>query len=145
MEPGRSSARNAPHLWLGRFRLPRNSVLRTSFGRTAAPVGERRFSSPQSDTPQHLAEKILTFETALVGERKLITILFADLKGSDRPRPRGSAQASATSRVGDIRVFARKGANDLIGTAAPLSERQSFSQRSPAGSCYTAGPGGRPR
>jgi class 3 adenylate cyclase len=32
--------------------------------------------------PSHLAEKILTSKDALEGERKLVTVLFADLKGS---------------------------------------------------------------
>jgi hypothetical protein len=41
-----------------------------------------RFASPQSYTPKHLAEKILTSKTALEGERKQVTVLFADLKGS---------------------------------------------------------------
>ena len=35
-----------------------------------------------SYTPQHLAEKILTSRSALEGERKQVTVLFADLKGS---------------------------------------------------------------
>jgi predicted ATPase/class 3 adenylate cyclase len=39
-------------------------------------------TSPESYTPKHLAEKILTSRTALEGERKLVTVLFADLKGS---------------------------------------------------------------
>jgi hypothetical protein len=33
-------------------------------------------------TPKHLAEKILTSKAALEGERKQVTVLFADLKGS---------------------------------------------------------------
>ncbi len=41
-----------------------------------------RFTSPQSYTPKHLAEKILTSKAALEGERKQVTVLFADLKGS---------------------------------------------------------------
>ena len=41
-----------------------------------------RFSSPESYTPKHLAERILTSRTALEGERKQVTVLFADLKGS---------------------------------------------------------------
>jgi class 3 adenylate cyclase/tetratricopeptide (TPR) repeat protein len=41
-----------------------------------------RFTSPQAYTPKHLAEKILTSKAALEGERKLVTVLFADLKGS---------------------------------------------------------------
>jgi class 3 adenylate cyclase len=32
-------------------------------------------------TPSHLAEKILTSKSALEGERKQVTVLFADLKG----------------------------------------------------------------
>jgi class 3 adenylate cyclase/tetratricopeptide (TPR) repeat protein len=38
--------------------------------------------SPQTYTPTHLAEKILTSKSALEGERKQVTVLFADLKGS---------------------------------------------------------------
>jgi class 3 adenylate cyclase/tetratricopeptide (TPR) repeat protein len=53
---------------------------------TAAPpsVAEapNRFTLPQTYTPQHLAERILTSRGALEGERKQVTVLFADLKGS---------------------------------------------------------------
>ena len=45
-------------------------------------AGQDRFSSPESYTPKHLAEKILTSKNALEGERKQVTVLFADLKGS---------------------------------------------------------------
>src|SRR5262245_18896347 len=38
--------------------------------------------APEAYTPKHLAEKILTSRTALEGERKQVTVLFADLKGS---------------------------------------------------------------
>ncbi len=41
-----------------------------------------RLTSPESYTPKHLAEKILTSKAALEGERKQVTALFADLKGS---------------------------------------------------------------
>ncbi len=41
-----------------------------------------KFPSPESYTPRHLAEKILTSKSALEGERKHVTVLFADLKGS---------------------------------------------------------------
>jgi class 3 adenylate cyclase len=37
---------------------------------------------PRSYTPKHLAEKILTSRGALEGERKQVTVLFADVKGS---------------------------------------------------------------
>jgi len=38
--------------------------------------------APLAYTPPYLAEKILTSRSALEGERKLVTVLFADLKGS---------------------------------------------------------------
>ncbi len=38
--------------------------------------------SPAAYIPKHLAEKILTSKAALEGERKQVTVLFADLKGS---------------------------------------------------------------
>ncbi|HKX01578.1 MAG TPA: adenylate/guanylate cyclase domain-containing protein, partial [Methylomirabilota bacterium] len=41
-----------------------------------------RFSSAVSYTPKHLAERILTSKVALEGERKHVTVLFADVKGS---------------------------------------------------------------
>ena len=44
-----------------------------------APAQDR---APLSYTPQYLAEKILTSKAALEGERRQVTVLFADLKGS---------------------------------------------------------------
>src|SRR6266705_5860612 len=38
--------------------------------------------APLSYTPSYLTEKILTVRTALAGERKQVTVLFADLKDS---------------------------------------------------------------
>ncbi|HXV80060.1 MAG TPA: zinc ribbon domain-containing protein, partial [Candidatus Binatia bacterium] len=46
----------------------------------AAPAA--KFTSPDSYTPKHLVEKILTSKSALEGERKQVTVLFADMKGS---------------------------------------------------------------
>jgi class 3 adenylate cyclase/tetratricopeptide (TPR) repeat protein len=48
----------------------------------APTLVEPKFGSPQSYTPTHLAQKILTSKHALEGERKQVTVLFADLKGS---------------------------------------------------------------
>jgi class 3 adenylate cyclase/tetratricopeptide (TPR) repeat protein len=48
----------------------------------SAPDSPPRFTSPEAYTPKHLAEKILTSKSALEGERKQVTVLFADLKGS---------------------------------------------------------------
>ncbi len=39
-------------------------------------------ANPRSYTPDHLARRILTNRSALEGERKQVTVLFADLKGS---------------------------------------------------------------
>jgi predicted ATPase/class 3 adenylate cyclase len=51
----------------------------------AAPLSKAapsRFPSPDNYTPKDLAERILTSKAALEGERKQVTVLFADLKGS---------------------------------------------------------------
>src|SRR5215475_3798667 len=47
------------------------------------PAGpESRSAAPASYTPKHLAERILRSKAALEGERKHVTVLFADVKGS---------------------------------------------------------------
>jgi len=54
-------------------------------GQCAAPLlpaPATKNAAPDSYTPKHLAEKILTSRAALEGERKQVTVLFADLKGS---------------------------------------------------------------
>jgi class 3 adenylate cyclase/tetratricopeptide (TPR) repeat protein len=51
-------------------------------GLTPTGPTAQRFGSPEVYTPKHLAEKILTSKAALEGERKQVTVLFADLKGS---------------------------------------------------------------
>ncbi len=48
--------------------------------RAAAPAGGER--SPSDYTPKHLADRILQSKSALEGERKQVTVLFADVKGS---------------------------------------------------------------
>ena len=49
--------------------------------KSATPV-EAPVRAPLTYTPPYLVEKILTSRHALEGERKLVTVLFADLKGS---------------------------------------------------------------
>jgi class 3 adenylate cyclase/tetratricopeptide (TPR) repeat protein len=51
-------------------------------GQTPTPHPSAAPHPPLSHTPDHLAEKILTSRSALEGERKQVTVLFADLKGS---------------------------------------------------------------
>ena len=53
----------------------------TAASATSAPV-ETPVQGPLTYTPPYLAEKILTSRSALEGERKQVTVLFADLKGS---------------------------------------------------------------
>src|SRR4029077_2766948 len=51
----------------------------------ARPVerpAQRCFAPPEVYTPKHLAEKIINSKAALEGERKQVTVLFADVKGS---------------------------------------------------------------
>src|SRR5712691_5931089 len=53
-----------------------------SCGSRVATPPAARSASPQAYTPAHLAERILISRTSLEGERKQVTVLFADLKGS---------------------------------------------------------------
>jgi class 3 adenylate cyclase/tetratricopeptide (TPR) repeat protein len=48
----------------------------------ADAAGQSPFVSPKAYTPLHLADKILTARAAIEGERKQVTVLFADIKGS---------------------------------------------------------------
>jgi class 3 adenylate cyclase/tetratricopeptide (TPR) repeat protein len=54
-------------------------------GDCGAPLGPaspgQKFGSPDAYTPKYLAEKILTSRSALEGERKQVTVLFADIAG----------------------------------------------------------------
>ena len=54
-------------------------------GRLTGQHSTPKFPSPESYTPKHLAEKILASKSALEGERKHVTVLFADIKGSTEP------------------------------------------------------------
>src|SRR5262249_6095483 len=47
-----------------------------------APIAPTPAQAPVTYTPSYLAEKILTSRSALEGERKQVTVLFADIKGS---------------------------------------------------------------
>jgi class 3 adenylate cyclase/tetratricopeptide (TPR) repeat protein len=51
-------------------------------GQPVSPPPARRFDAPEAYTPRHLVETILTSRGALEGERKHVTVLFADVKGS---------------------------------------------------------------
>ena len=65
--------------------------------------GATRHRHRSAYTPPYLAEKILTSRSALEGERKQVTVLFADLKGSMEllaDRDPEEAQAAPRSRAG---------------------------------------------
>src|SRR5881628_96359 len=68
-----------------RAELPPSAKFCLECGERVTPSGAVIVSpsaSPEAYTPKHLAERILTAKAALEGERKQVTILFADLKGS---------------------------------------------------------------
>jgi class 3 adenylate cyclase/tetratricopeptide (TPR) repeat protein len=48
---------------------------------TAAAPPAPKFATPQAYTPKHLAEKILTSKNSIEGERKNVTVMFADVCG----------------------------------------------------------------
>src|SRR5262249_15983740 len=67
--------------WGGGLSSSRNFC--SQWGPRLEPVAnDPRFASPSHYTPQHLADKILVSRVALEGERKQVTVLFADVKGS---------------------------------------------------------------
>jgi class 3 adenylate cyclase len=51
-------------------------------GKPLAEAAKPPSPDPRSYTPKHLAEKILQSKSAIEGERKQVTVLFADVKGS---------------------------------------------------------------
>ncbi|MGE0486671.1 MAG: adenylate/guanylate cyclase domain-containing protein [Gammaproteobacteria bacterium] len=51
-------------------------------GAAVPPKAVPQQRSPRDYTPKHLADQILRSRAALAGERKLVTVLFADVKGS---------------------------------------------------------------
>src|SRR2546425_8118326 len=68
-----------------RAELPPSAKFCLECGERVTPSGAAMVSpsaSPEAYTPKHLAERILTAKAALEGERKQVTVLFADLKGS---------------------------------------------------------------
>jgi class 3 adenylate cyclase len=61
---------------------PMNKFCGECGGSLARTAMTPRFVAPEVYTPKHLPERILTSKSALEGERKQVTVLFADLKGS---------------------------------------------------------------
>ena len=66
-----------------RTELPAGAKFCLECGRPACPGADAETErAPRDYTPKHLADKILTSRSALEGERKQLTVLFADVKGS---------------------------------------------------------------
>jgi class 3 adenylate cyclase len=61
---------------------PANKFCHQCGGTLTTGSAATKLASPEAYTPKHLAEKILTSKAALEGERKQVTVAFADLKGS---------------------------------------------------------------
>jgi hypothetical protein len=61
-------------VWIGAAEAPPRGPFSATVPEGAQP--------PLAYTPPYLAEKILTSKSALEGERKQVTVLFADLRGS---------------------------------------------------------------
>jgi class 3 adenylate cyclase len=59
-----------------------NRILVWTGDAAPAPIAETPAQTPLAYTPPYLAEKVLHSRSALEGERKQVTVLFADLKGS---------------------------------------------------------------
>lgn len=71
-----------------------------------------KFGPPSSYTPSHLAEEILAARAAIEGERKHVTVLFADLKGSlelienrDPEHVQAILDAAIRSMIGAVHRF----------------------------------------
>ena len=72
-----------------RAELPPSAKFCLECGVRVTPSGAATVSgsaSPEAYTPRHLAERILTAKAALEGERKRVTVLFADLKRTREDR-----------------------------------------------------------
>jgi class 3 adenylate cyclase/tetratricopeptide (TPR) repeat protein len=79
---------------------------RLSHPEAAPAVPGPRVSSPESYTPKHLAEKILTTKSALEGERKQVTVLFCDIVDSSQLAERLEPEAMHEVMDGALRLMA---------------------------------------
>jgi hypothetical protein len=99
-ECGARLARTCPHC---RAEVSSGKRFCWSCGGQLADPATDRVPAPVAYTPEHLAERILTSKAALEGERKKITVLFADTKASmellaDRdPEEAGSSWTQSSS------------------------------------------------
>jgi len=83
-------------------------------------------ADPRSYTPKHLVEKILTSRSALEGERKQATVLFADVKGSVELSKQLGPEQWHGIMDGFFRILAdgvHRFEGTALGAAAPVAER----------------------
>ena len=80
LDASSGSAGASPSQNHGSARGPERSEGRE--GPRSGSPSPRNAPDPRAYTPKHLAEKILASKSALEGERKQVTVLFADVKGS---------------------------------------------------------------
>src|ERR687887_268222 len=69
-------------VWTGDTGAAAAPVPSPAISAAVLPPAIRPAQEPLAYTPAYLAEKIFTSRSALEGERKQVTVLFADLKGS---------------------------------------------------------------
>src|SRR5215510_1757025 len=69
-------------VWTGEIGSAAASMPAPATSAAVPPPALSHVQEPLAYTPSYLAEKILTSRSALEGERKQVTVLFADLKGS---------------------------------------------------------------
>jgi predicted ATPase/class 3 adenylate cyclase len=69
-------------VWVGNTGVAAAPMPAPALSATGPPPATRQAQEPLAYTPAYLAEKIFTSRSALEGERKQVTVLFADLKGS---------------------------------------------------------------
>src|SRR5437867_2309322 len=84
-----------------RAELPPSAKFCLECGQRVTPSGAEMVSpsaSPEAYTPKHLAERIVSAKAALEGERKQVTVLFGDLKGSMEATTSGTASPSRSTR-----------------------------------------------
>ncbi|PYM35273.1 MAG: hypothetical protein DME17_13175 [Candidatus Rokuibacteriota bacterium] len=74
---------------------------------TSAAPADLRQAAPGTYTPLHLAERILTWRSALEGERKQVTVLFADVVGFRTLAERLDPEAVHTIMDGCFDVLTR--------------------------------------
>jgi class 3 adenylate cyclase/tetratricopeptide (TPR) repeat protein len=75
------------------------------------------YSQPRSYTPKHLAAKILAARTSMEGERKLVTVLFADVKGFTSISEKLDAEEVQTL-IGECLIFLIEEIHRYEGTIA---------------------------